>query len=52
LSQRAFFDLENQTFYLGSMNRTIVKRIEAGDALIRPLSDIVVFRGMTTHICG
>jgi hypothetical protein len=40
-SQRAFFDLENETFYLGAMKRTIAKRIEAGDALIVPLSDIV-----------
>lgn len=40
-SQRAFFDLENETFYLGSMNRTIAKRIEADDPLIVPLSDIV-----------
>ncbi len=41
LSQRGFFDLENETFYLGTMKRTIAKRIEAGDALIVPLSDIV-----------
>ena len=40
-SQRAFFDLENETFYLGAMKRTIAKRIEAGDALIVPLSEIV-----------
>jgi hypothetical protein len=41
-AQRAFFDLENETFYLGSMKRTIAKRVEAGDPLIVPLSDIVV----------
>jgi hypothetical protein len=40
--QRGFFDLENQLFYLGDMKRTITKRIEAGDPLIVPLSDIVV----------
>jgi hypothetical protein len=42
LPQRAFFDLENQLFYLGAMKRTITKRIEAGDPLIVPLSSIVV----------
>lgn len=41
MSERAFFDLENEKFYLGSMSKTIAKRIEAGDALIVPLSDIV-----------
>jgi hypothetical protein len=42
LSQRGFFDLENEQFYLGAMKRTILKRIEAGDPLIVPLADIVV----------
>jgi len=42
LPQRGFFDLENELFYLGGMKRTIAKRIEAGDPLIVPLSDIVV----------
>ena len=41
LPQRAFFDLENELFYLGAMKRTITKRIEAGDPLIVPLSNIV-----------
>ena len=41
LHQRAFFDLENEVFYLGMMKRTITKRIEAEDPLIVPLSDIV-----------
>ena len=41
LSHRGFFDLENETFYLGAMTRTITKRIEACDPLIVPLSDIV-----------
>src|SRR5271167_4395486 len=40
-SHRGFFDLENEKFYLGEMKRTIAKRIEALDALIVPLSDIV-----------
>ncbi len=42
MSHRGFFDLENETFYLGGMKRTIAKRIEADDPLIVPLSDIVV----------
>jgi len=41
LSHRGFFDLENETFYLGAMTRTITKRIEACDPLIVSLSDIV-----------
>jgi len=36
-----FFDLENEVFYLGTMKRTVTKRIEAADPLIVPLSDIV-----------
>jgi len=42
LSHRAFFDLDNQSFYLGEMKRTITKRIEAADPLIVPLSEIVI----------
>jgi hypothetical protein len=41
LHQRAFFDLENQQFYLGAMKKSIAKRIEAGDPVIVPLSNIV-----------
>lgn len=41
LSQRAFFDLENESFYLGIMKRTITKRVEAGDPLLVPLSEII-----------
>ena len=41
LSERAFFDLENEKFYLGSMRKTIAKRIEAEDPLIVPLSEII-----------
>jgi len=41
ISERAFFDLENETFYLGAMKKTIAKRVEAQDPLIVPLSDIV-----------
>jgi hypothetical protein len=42
LAHRAFFDIENEQFYLGEMNKTIIKRILAGDPLLVPLSDIVV----------
>lgn len=41
LSERAFFDLENERFYLGTMKKTLVKRIEADDPLIIPLSEII-----------
>ncbi len=41
LTHRAFFDLENEQFYLGQMKRTITKRIEADDPLIVPLCEIV-----------
>jgi hypothetical protein len=41
LDGRAFFDLENEQFYLGKMRKTIDKRIAAEDPLIVPLSDIV-----------
>jgi Protein of unknown function DUF262 len=41
ISERAFFDLENEKFYLGSMRKTIAKRIESEDPLIVPLSDII-----------
>jgi Protein of unknown function DUF262 len=41
VSERAFFDLENERFYLGSIRKTIAKRIGAEDPLIVPLSDIV-----------
>ena len=42
LAQRAFFDIENQQFYLGEMTKTVTKRIQAGDPLLVPLADIVV----------
>ena len=41
ISERALFDLENEKFYLGSMRKTIAKRIELQDPIIVPLSDIV-----------
>jgi hypothetical protein len=42
LSHRAFFDIENEQFYLGEMNKTIAKRIYSGDPLLVPLSEIVM----------
>jgi hypothetical protein len=41
LSERAFFDLENERFYLGTMKKTLAKRIEADDPLIISLSEII-----------
>jgi hypothetical protein len=41
LSQRGFFDVENERFCLGTMNQTIKKRILKGDPLIVPLSEII-----------
>jgi hypothetical protein len=40
IKHRAFFDLETEQFYLGEMKKSISKRIESGDPLIVPLSDI------------
>lgn len=41
LQHRAFFDLENEQFYLGQMTKTIARRIEAADPLLVPLSDVI-----------
>jgi hypothetical protein len=41
LQHRAFFDLENEQFYLGHMTKTIARRIEAADPLLVPLSDVI-----------
>lgn len=41
LAERAFFDLENERFYLGTMKKTLAKRIEVDDPLIVPLSEII-----------
>jgi hypothetical protein len=40
-SRRAFFDIENEQFYLANMKKTITRRIEKGDPLLVPLSDMV-----------
>lgn len=40
LKDRAYFDLENEQFYLGEMKKTISRRIEARDPLLVPLSEI------------
>ena len=44
LSTRAFFDLENERFFLGMMKKTLQRRIEAEDPTLVPLSDL-----MSTH---
>src|SRR5205823_38671 len=41
LDHRAFFDLENERFFLGAMKKTIQRRVEAGDPMLVPLSDLV-----------
>lgn len=42
---RAFFDVENEQFVLGTTNKTIARRIGIGDPLLVPLSDVVVLFG-------
>ncbi|HEX8130537.1 MAG TPA: DUF262 domain-containing protein [Pyrinomonadaceae bacterium] len=41
LSTRAFFDVENEQFFLGTMKKTIQRRIEAEDPTLVPLSDLI-----------
>jgi hypothetical protein len=41
LSTRAFFDLENEKFVLGTINKTTEKRIQAEDPTLVPLSDLL-----------
>src|SRR5258708_5841767 len=41
LQHRAFFDLENEQFYLGHMTKTITRRISAGDPQLVPLSEVI-----------
>jgi hypothetical protein len=41
LGTRAFFDLENERFFLGTMNKTTQRRIEAEDPTLVPLSDVI-----------
>lgn len=41
---RAFFDVENQQFFLGKANKTIDRRIGIGDPLLVPLSDLLTAR--------
>ena len=41
LAARAFLDLENERFVMGDGTKTIRRRIEAGDALLIPLSDLI-----------
>ena len=41
LQHRAFFDLENEQFYLGHMTKTITRRIGAGDPQLVPLSEVI-----------
>jgi hypothetical protein len=41
LSTRAFFDVENEQFFLGMMKKTVQRRIEANDPTLVPLSDLI-----------
>lgn len=41
LQHRAFFDLENEKFYLGNMKKTIDRRIDNNDPLLVPLSELL-----------
>lgn len=43
LATRAFFDLEREEFFLGTMKRSVQKRIEADDPLLVPLCDLIAF---------
>jgi hypothetical protein len=40
-SLRGFFDIENEVFVLGQTNKTVRQRVERGDPLLVPLSDVV-----------
>jgi hypothetical protein len=42
---RAFFDIENEQFVLGTTNKTIARRIAIGDPLLVALSDVVTITG-------
>lgn len=42
LSSRAYFDVENEVFVLGGSGMRVRKRIEKGDPLFAPLSELVV----------
>lgn len=43
LPTRAFFDIEREEFFLGTMKRSVQKRIEAADPLLVPLSEVISF---------
>ena len=41
LQHRAFFDLENEQFFLGNMKKTLDRRVENCDPLLLPLSELL-----------
>lgn len=43
LGTRAFFDVENERFFLGLMKKTLQRRIEADDPSLVPLSEIISY---------
>jgi len=43
LATRAFFDLEREEIFLGTMKRSIEKRVAGDDPLLVPLCDLIAF---------
>jgi hypothetical protein len=51
LVTRAFFDVENERFFLGMMKKTIQRRIEADDPTLVPLSELISYAEVDeTHL--
>jgi hypothetical protein len=46
ISTRAFFDVENERFFLGGMKKTIQRRIESDDPNLVPLCDLIPTRDL------
>ena len=42
LEYRAFFDLENERFFMGTSTKAVTRRIESNDPLLIPLCDLVL----------
>jgi hypothetical protein len=41
LEHRAFFDLVNERFFIGTSSKIVTRRIESNDPLLLPLSELV-----------
>jgi hypothetical protein len=46
IGTRAFFDVENERFFLGAMKKTIQRRIESDDPNLVPLCDLIPTRDL------